>query len=169
MSWPRGLEIYPSYFSLEGTKVILNEIDNNYTWTNQLKRRVIHMGYEYDYKSRKLSPSNPISGILEDLKKQLRPLFGKEEITQIIVNEYTSGQCISKHTDANVFGPTIMTLTLGNSATLRFTRKDEVYDVLCSPGDLIIMRGESRTDWKHETLPIRNKDFRRVSITFRST
>lgn len=51
---------------------------------------------------------------------------------------------------------------------MRFTKDNEIYDIKLSDGDLIILTGDSRYKWKHELLPNYDKNFYRISITYRT-
>ena len=52
----RGLCYCADLLSTEEQKAVLDEIDGR-TWLGDLKRRVQHYGYKYDYKARKVDPS----------------------------------------------------------------------------------------------------------------
>lgn len=105
-----------------------------------------------------------------------------ERPVQLIVNEYTPGQGIAAHTDAKLFGDTIISLSLGSSCGFVFTLNDGVnndgIEYFVKPRTLMIMNGPSRSDWKH-CIPSRktDKDIAtgetvprtvRISLTFRT-
>lgn len=136
-------------------------------WSNEITRRVQHYGFKYDYKTRKVSPGSPIPSLFSDLINILK----ENEVidpNQIIVNEYLSGQYISRHIDSDVFGPVVVTLSLGDGTTFQMSNRAEVVDIPVKQGSLLILEGESRSKWYHCTLPVHKEGFRRISITFRT-
>jgi alkylated DNA repair dioxygenase AlkB len=160
-----GLELKENFItSVEEAKLLI-EIDSR-TWLNDLKRRVQHYGYKYDYKAR---------GNLEYLGEI--PEFLKEidvgfKFNQVIVNEYLPGQGISPHIDLpSVFGGCIASLSLGSSCVMEFTKGSTKIPLLLPQRSLLILTDEARYQWKH-AIPTRKQDngiarTRRVSITFR--
>jgi alkylated DNA repair dioxygenase AlkB len=158
------------YITPEEEAYLIHEIDAR-PWSNVLKRRVQHYGYEYNYKSRNLvvAESIPRWPIVERIERE----FFRPE--QVIINEYLPGQGISKHIDADKFGEPIISLSLGSPCVMTFRQGDVSQDVLLKPRSLLIMSGESRWKWTHE-IPPRKKDKvngtvvkreRRISLTFR--
>ncbi len=89
-------------------------------------------------------------------------------LEQCIVNNYMTNQRISPHIDHKIFGPVIACVSIGDKCVMRFTRANEIYDVTVEPNSLYVMSGECRTQWKHEMLPERETNYRRISVTFRS-
>ena len=49
-----GLELYPTFISIKEEKELLKFVDDS-NWLNDLKRRVQHYGYKYDYRARKIN------------------------------------------------------------------------------------------------------------------
>src|SRR5687768_12249370 len=81
---------------------VLHEIDCH-SWRSDLKRRVQHYGYRYDYKARRVDESMYLGALPPfalDVAKILlaRNLFSQMP-DQAIVNEYMPGQGISAHVD----------------------------------------------------------------------
>src|SRR5437868_9900972 len=80
----------------------LRQVDRQ-PWRNDLKRRVQHYGYRYDYKARRVDQSmflGPLPTFAMPVARRLleRSLFSKLP-DQLIVNEYLPGQGISAHID----------------------------------------------------------------------
>lgn len=163
----------------------LNRNINNEDWIPVSKstnsRKVQHYGYKYDYKRRMVAEKgDPIpsyfSKLIETLNEYIKKLNIKQvEFNQLIINKYEPGQGISKHTDANDYGPIIGCYTIGGGAIMKFT-KDKSFNVYTKPNSLYIMTGESRYEWKHEmpstkTDNVEGKCIKRdirISITFRN-
>ncbi|MEM8528543.1 MAG: alpha-ketoglutarate-dependent dioxygenase AlkB [Bacteroidota bacterium] len=177
-----GLSLINNYISLEEEQALLAQIDAQ-PWLLDLKRRVQHYGYKYDYRARRIDVSMKI-GALPDWANGLAERLQQEGYfksipDQVIVNEYEVGQGIAPHIDCEpCFEDTIASLSLNSTATMNFTHTvtNEKVPVFLSQRSLVIMKGESRYDWKH-SIPARKKDktkentyprTRRVSLTFRS-
>ena len=175
-----GLSIIENFITKEEEKELLNCIDKE-SWSNALKRRTQHYGYKYDYTTRSLPQK------LDDLSKPwMKPVLTKLVETkifpvcpeQIIVNEYTPGQGISKHIDQpKIFGPIVASLSLESPCIMTLESPQKVeYDLFLKPRSLLILTGKSRYNWFH-SIPSRKSDTvegkiipreRRVSLTFRT-
>ena len=177
-----GLSLHAKYITLEEEKYLINEIDKN-PWLTDLSRRVQHYGYKYDYKARKIDNSFFLGELPQFLKKIGKRLFNEKLIDfipdQAIINEYEPGQGISQHIDCEpCFGDIIISLSLGSSAIMTFTKEinsKEKIELFLDRNSLLIMSGISRYKYYHG-IPARKKDNignkplqrqRRLSITFR--
>ena len=152
-------------------------------WRTDLKRRVQHYGWRYDYRARAVSTDMDLGPLPNWLAKLAARVDrdGEFDATpdQVIVNEYLPGQGISAHVDCEpCFGPVIASLSLGGSAEMIFKKRStgERKSVILEPTNLLILSGEARYDWTHE-IPARKSDVikgvrhlrtRRVSLTFRT-
>ena len=91
-------------------------------WLADLKRRVQHYGYRYDYKAHKIDPSmylGPLPAWSQILATRL-VAEGHMPATpdQLIVNEYEPGQGIAAHVDCvSCFGPSSAPLHSGRTAS----------------------------------------------------
>ena len=179
-----GLRIIIDFISPQEEKFLLECIDKR-PWLADLKRRVQHYGYKYDYRARRIDKSNFI-GEIPDWMDFLRDRLVENKIIdflpdQAIINEYILDQGISSHIDCEpCFGDTIISLSLGGFCILNFqksadTMETEKIPLLLSPRTLIVMTGEARYNWYHG-IPERKADKfngnmykrnRRISITFR--
>jgi len=180
---PKGLIVIDNYISSSAHDELLSLI-NKQEWSNLLKRRVQHYGYEYSYQQRTASKrAAEMPGFAKDIAQRLvSETFFAKLPDQLIINEYTPGQGIAAHTDARVFGDTIVSLSLGSACSFVFTRLDsadspETFELYLRPGTLVVMTGESRYNWNHSITP-RKTDIdpdtgrtvlrgTRVSLTFR--
>src|SRR5687767_7059734 len=106
-----GLQYIPSYLPPAEQQRLLAVIDQQ-PWLADLKRRVQHYGYRYDYTRRAIDDSlflGPIPAWAVPLADRLhREGWIAQRPDQLIVNEYLPGQGISSHVDCvPCFGDTI--------------------------------------------------------------
>lgn len=174
-----GLRYLPDYIDEEHAKRLLETIDQQ-PWLNDLKRRVQHYGYKYDYKSRGLNADSYLGPLPDWLETQAAVLHAKgifaKKPDQIIINEYHPGQGISPHIDVNFFDDTIASLSLGSPCVMDFTKVDQKVSLLLEPRSLLILSGEARYEWQHSIAARKSDAYqgmkiirsRRVSLTFRN-
>ena len=176
-----GLTYLPNYLSKQEENALIELIDAQ-NWLTDLKRRVQHYGYKYDYRSRRIDTSMKIGQLpdwLESLAKRLytEGVF-KSAPDQVIVNEYTIGQGITHHIDCEpCFEDTIVSISLGSSCVMDFKnpKTDEKIPLLLQPRSVVILKGESRYDWEHGIAARKSDKYegviyprkRRISLTFR--
>jgi alkylated DNA repair dioxygenase AlkB len=180
-SLPSGLQYLPAYISFAEQEQLLATIGQQ-PWLADLKRRVQHYGYRYDYKNRAIDAAQRL-GPLPDWTRFLGERFVQSGLLerqpdQLIVNEYEVGQGISAHIDCRpCFGETILSLSLNSTCTMLFSHATDKqqYLLFLEPCSLVVMQGEARHQWKH-SIPSRKTDQhkgqvfargRRVSLTFR--
>ncbi|MDR9486208.1 MAG: alpha-ketoglutarate-dependent dioxygenase AlkB [Sediminimonas sp.] len=179
---PDGLTYREDYITGSDADGLLAAVDAS-AWLADLKRRVQHYGYRYDYKARQARREDrigPLPTFLERLAIRLarEGVFSKPP-DQVIVNEYLSGQGISAHIDCRpCFGDTIAILSLGSACVMRFAHRpsSRTVDLALRPLGLLSISGEARNEWTH-AIPARQSDAidgekhlrsRRVSLTFRT-
>ncbi len=171
----------PDLISIEEEALLIEIIDAQ-PWLDDLKRRVQHYGYKYNYKSRRIDTTMKIGDLpdwLDNIAEKLLTLgIFKEKPDQVIINEYLPGQGISPHIDCEpCFDDTIVSLSLLSGVTMDFTHsiKNEKVAVYLQPRSIVVLQGGSRYDWQHSIAPRKtdvceNKNIkrsRRVSLTFR--
>lgn len=176
-----GLRYVPDFVSREARDQLLRDVDAQ-PWLTDLKRRVQHYGYKYDYKARKIDQTMRIGPLPEwslRIAEDLVQLGLMTELPdQLIVNEYEPGQGIAPHVDCvPCFTDTIASLSLGSACVMNFANKEteEIVPLLLDPGSLVILRGEARYNWTHGIAARKSDVFqgrtidrrRRVSLTFR--
>lgn len=179
---PAGALYLPNYIDQSDEIALLSQIDN-LPWLGDLKRRVQHYGYRYDYKARRVTDDSflgPLPCWLDALANRLweEGVFG-DRPDQVIINEYLPGQGIAAHVDCEpCFGGAIASLTLGSSCVMVFSslRSGNSLSRRLEPQSLLILKDEARFGWKHG-IPARKSDVinggraargRRVSLTFRT-
>ena len=91
---PQGLKYLPDFISAEEADNLVRKIDTQ-PWCDDLKRRVQHYGFRYDYKARQARAEDylgPLPSFLQGLAEQMTHAghFGFVP-DQAIVNEYMPG------------------------------------------------------------------------------
>jgi len=178
-----GLQYISQYLNTNYHDSLLSAIDQA-PWLNDLKRRVQHYGFKYDYKFRRIDLSMKIGELpawaLEIANDLHEKQFFPELPDQLIVNEYLPGQGIAPHIDCEpCFEGTIASISLGSACVMDFThsiRKEKI-PILLEPRSLVVLQGDSRYFWTHgiagrKADVFEGKPFlrqRRVSLTFRKT
>lgn len=177
-----GLTLSDDWIGKSEEKQLLEQVDGG-NWRNDLKRRVQHYGFRYDYRARSILPVDylgPLPGWLTVLAGRLvdKGVFSSVP-DQVIVNEYLTGQGISAHIDCvPCFGDTIAILSLGCFVVMTFqcAATGAQHEMTLPTCSLLRLSGPARYDWLHG-IPARKSDMidgmktqrlRRVSLTFRS-
>jgi alkylated DNA repair dioxygenase AlkB len=176
-----GLTYVTDFVTPAAQTQLLQEIDAQ-PWMTELKRRVQHYGYRYDYRSRSVDRSMRLGDLPEWACGAAQALLERGLIgrppDQLIINEYEAGQGISNHVDCEpCFDDNVASVSLGSACVMNFThrRTREVVPVLLEPGSLVVMTGEARYEWMHGIAGRKSDTFagrtfersRRVSLTFR--
>jgi alkylated DNA repair dioxygenase AlkB len=177
-----GLSYINCFISREEETALLESIEGS-VWLTDLKRRVQHYGYKYDYKRRSLDHSMYI-GTIPNWAAEIAERIVQQGLMsvipdQVIVNEYLPGQGISDHVDCEpCFDDTIISLSLGSGCIMEFKKlsdKGEKKVIYLAPCSLVVLKGDSRYGWTHG-IPAREKDKwharsiprkRRLSLTYR--
>lgn len=177
-----GLRYLPDFVDAATEAALIATIDQQ-PWLDDLKRRVQHYGWRYDYKARGITQDLRI-GAIPDWLAGLCARLNAEGIfshtpDQVIINEYQSGQGISAHVDCvPCFGDTIASLSLGSACVMDFTHAAtlEKQSHLLEPRSLLVLSDDARYHWQH-AIPARKSDkwrgqniprSRRISLTFRT-
>jgi alkylated DNA repair dioxygenase AlkB len=158
---------------MNGFKLLKNAIDEETentlienillgTWSNELSRRTQQYGYKYDYYSRQIERvDTPIPEYM-----LIPPILEHIAPEQVIVNEYTNGQGIASHTDARVFGPKILILSLNSDTKMTFSTNDDSIDITLPRRSLLILSDDMRYKVKHAIK--KHTGNTRYSITYRT-
>jgi len=176
-----GLAYVRSYLDLQEQHALLATVDSQ-PWRADLRRRVQHYGYRYDYTRKRVDADlflGPLPSWAALLAQRLHDDGYSDDVPdQVIVNEYLPGQGISAHIDcAPCFAESVLSLSLGSTCVMRLSRSDaEPVEVFLEPGSLLVMRGDARYEWRHEIAARRSDRWngqtiareRRVSLTFRT-
>ena len=176
-----GLTYIPDFITVEEEDGLLKNIDKN-DWLADLKRRVQHYGWKYDYKKRGIDYSMYLGDLPQWTSYVAERLYQQGYTTdladQVIINEYKPGQGIANHVDCEAcFGDSIVSLSLGSSCILNLINLDtkEKLELVLEPRSAMIIKDESRYKWSHG-IPSRLADTinnqyikrkLRISMTFR--
>lgn len=176
-----GLTYSQNFISSE-EEMKLIDIINSRPWLNDIKRRVQHYGFKYDYKTKGIDYSmflGPLPNWIAPIAEKLHVEGYFETIPdQVIVNEYLPGQGIANHIDCEpCFGETIVSISLNSSAVMDFihTTSKKKVEICLEPRSLVSISGDARHKWTHG-IPQRKVDTIgsskiarkiRLSMTFR--
>ncbi|MFM7077593.1 MAG: alpha-ketoglutarate-dependent dioxygenase AlkB [Planctomycetaceae bacterium] len=177
-----GLTYVSGYVSGSHEAPLLAAVDGE-PWRGDLKRRVQHYGYRYDYTARTVDPSmylGPLPAWAQPLASRLHADGHMPAAPdQLIVNGYEPGQGINAHVDCvPCFGPVVCSVTLGSQCVMELSPVEggEAQPLLLERGSLLVLAGDARYAWRHG-IPGRTHDIvgaqelargRRVSLTFRT-
>jgi alkylated DNA repair dioxygenase AlkB len=182
LSKVKGLLYIPEYITKEEHDSFWQSVNAEH-WLGDLKRRVQHYGYKYDYKARFIDYSMKIGELPEWIKPFAKKLYEDGYMPaipdQLIVNEYKPGQGIASHIDCEpCFGDTIISLSLGSTCVMDFINKDtkEKVEVLLEPRSLVVLKNDARYLWTHGIAGKKADYFKgqkykrtiRISLTFRN-
>jgi len=120
----QGLSYIPDFITKDEEKVLVDKIYDQ-PWLDDLKRRVQHYGYKYDYTARTIDHEAYLGPLPDWLVVPCQKLHKEQFFTslpdQVIINEYLPGQGISFHRDCvPCFGDTIASLSLGSFVIMQF-------------------------------------------------
>ena len=178
-----GADYQSAFISTDEEKALIDAIDRQ-RWSNDLRRRVQHYGYRYDYKERKATEDDRIGELPEWILFLCDRLVEQNVFPthpdQLIVNEYEPGQGIAPHTDQDCFGAVVASVSLGSDCVMDIYRtlkpKKDVFQIVLERCSLLVLSGVARKRWLHGIRP--NKaDYqdenkvpreRRLSLTFRT-
>lgn len=170
------------FLTAEEASRVVTQIDNA-TWIMDLKRRVQHYGYKYNYRAKSIDESMraaslPLWAVRMGNRLVKQGLFSTPP-DQVIVNEYLPGQGIATHIDCvSCFGEALVSVSLLSPCLMTFAscKDTEIIEVDLMPGSAVLLTGQSRYDWKHGIIArktdrvagITRQRRRRISVTFRT-
>jgi alkylated DNA repair dioxygenase AlkB len=181
VSMIQGLTYIPNFIDKFEVKNFIDAI-NSEKWLSDIKRRVQHYGYKYDYKARSIDYSMFLGQLPYWALPMAKRLFNESHIDsipdQLIVNEYVPGQGITNHVDCEpCFGDTVISISLGSSCVMDFinVRTKQKNEVMLESGSLVVLSGEARHNWTHGIAQRKTDNFNgiktdrklRISMTFR--
>lgn len=183
-----GLTYQPEFISKAEEEKLLNCI-NEVKWSTELRRRVQHYGWRYDYKKRQIDESMYLGPLPQWAQVLAQKLVNEKLIKdlpdQVIVNEYCCNQGIAAHIDAEgSFDEYVATISLLETWGMVFRHRDseEKVEVPLERRSVAILSGDARYKWTHEIpkrdsepvvgqdgkyKPEKKKRGRRISLTFR--
>lgn len=175
-----GLRFIPDFVSEPEERRLLEILDASH-WLPDLKRRVQHYGYKYDYTKRNVDPDDFLGPLPQWAVVLSRRLLEHRIFTtspdQVIVNEYLPGQGIAPHIDRETcFGEDVASLSLGAFTIMDFVSPVGSREVPLPRRSLVALSGPARHFWRHGIAARRSDKVgnhpvprdRRVSLTFRT-
>ncbi|MCZ7484591.1 alpha-ketoglutarate-dependent dioxygenase AlkB [Rhizobium rhizogenes] len=178
---PPGIVYFDGFLSAEEESAVAHRLDTG-VWSTELKRRVQHFGYRYDYKARAVTEDaylGPLPLWLSVVAERLvAEGYCRNSPDQVIANEYIPGKGISAHVDCvPCFDDGIVSISLLSACEMVFRdlRGPATCGVLLQPRSGVLLRDAGRYGWTHE-IPARKSDIvngvrtardRRISLTFR--
>ena len=118
------LQLLFDFIAPEQERELLKKIDQQ-PWLSDLKRRVQHYGYKYDYRARRIDSLLFVGDLpvwIQQLgEKMVETGILSTQPDQAIVNEYEPGQGIAMHIDCEpCFADTVISLSLGSDCLMKF-------------------------------------------------
>jgi alkylated DNA repair dioxygenase AlkB len=179
---PPGARVISDWISSVDESALAAFLDAG-AWSGELRRRVQHFGYRYDYRARIATPESRIGPLPEELQGLGQRMVEEGVFAslpdQVIANEYLPGQGISAHIDCEpCFGDVIVSLSLLSRCEMQFhcPGTGERQAAILSPRSLLVLEGAARHNWTHAISARRSDNIdgvqlmrgRRVSLTFRT-
>jgi alkylated DNA repair dioxygenase AlkB len=133
------------------------------------RRRVVEYGLEYDFSTRRATPTQQIPDFIVSIRERAAQFAGltPPDLVEAMVTEYPPGAPIGWHRDAPQFG-TIIGISLCSEARMRFKpyrAEGKAVSLLLEPRSIYAMRGPARWGFQH-SIPAGKET--RYSITLRS-
>lgn len=175
-----GLSCISNWIAPDRESELISLIDQQ-PWIADLKRRVQHYGYRYDYKARNVTRDLYL-GALPDWLQPLAQKLASDGLfqavpDQVIINEYQPGQGISPHIDCiPCFGKTIASLSLCSPCVMDFCKSTEKHSLMLERRSLLVLSDSARYEWQHGIAGRKTDKHdgqiisrtRRLSLTFRN-
>jgi alkylated DNA repair dioxygenase AlkB len=177
----KGLTYLPNFIDAIEVQNLIASI-NAQPWLSDIKRRVQHYGYKYDYKARTIDYSMFLGQLPFWALPIANRLHNEKYIDaipdQLIINEYEPGQGIANHIDCEpCFGDTVISVSLGSSCVMDLinVKTKQKIELMLESGSLVVLSGEARYKWTHGIAQrktdicngIKRNRSLRISMTFR--
>jgi alkylated DNA repair dioxygenase AlkB len=135
------------------------------------KRRVVSLGWQYDFTARELYQADAIPPFLEELRDTASQFAGVEpsDLQHVLITEYGAGAGIGWHRDKPEFG-VVVGISLLSPCVFRLRRKIserrwERLSLIAEPRSAYLLSGTVRDEWEHS---IPSVSALRYSVTFRN-
>lgn len=133
------------------------------------KRRVLEFGLEYDFTTRRATPTESFPEFLMSVRERAAQFAGipAASLVEGMVTEYSLGAPIGWHRDAPQFG-TIIGVSLASTSRMRFKpykAEGKPVTLALQPRSIYVMRGPARWKFQHSIPAVKEM---RYSITFRT-
>jgi alkylated DNA repair dioxygenase AlkB len=133
------------------------------------RRRVLEFGLEYDFTTRRATPTQSFPEFLSPVRQRAAQFAGisAAALVEGMVTEYSPGAPIGWHRDAPQFG-TIIGISLAGTARMRFKpyrAEGKPVALTLEPRSIYLMRGPARWKFQHSIPAVKEL---RYSIAFRT-
>ena len=133
------------------------------------RRRVLEFGLEYDFTTRRATPTQSFPEFLSPVRERAAQFAGisAAALVEGMVTEYSPGAPIGWHRDAPQFG-TIIGISLASTSRMRFKpykAEGKPVALTLERRSIYLMRGPARWKFQHSIPPVKEL---RYSITFRT-
>jgi alkylated DNA repair dioxygenase AlkB len=133
------------------------------------RRRVLEFGMEYDFATRRATPTQSFPEFLSPVRERAAQFAGisAAALVEGMVTEYSPGAPIGWHRDAPQFG-TIIGISLAGTARMRFKpykAEGKPVALVLERRSIYLMRGPARWKFQHSIPAVKEL---RYSITFRT-
>lgn len=119
-------------------------------------RTVACFGFDYVYSRRDVASAAPFPPLLLRLRQPAEALAGDGSLLeQAIVTNYPAGAGINWHIDAPVFGPSIVGVSVGDSARLHLRQASNVHRLIIESRSAYVLSGEARSEWRIDCRPFK--------------
>jgi alkylated DNA repair dioxygenase AlkB len=169
-----GLKYIPNFIGKSEEQTLISHIrclswDQVSLFGQIAKRRVMHFGLNYDYSSKKVSPTLPPPNFLSELIVRAAGLVQEsgKSIAELLITEYPMGAGINWHRDALIFND-VIGLSLNSDCIIQFRRRSnnkEKIKLRLERYSAYVLTRAIRWDWEHRIAPVKTL---RYSITLRS-
>jgi len=124
------------------------------------KRRVLEFGLEYDFTTRRATPTQSFPEFLLPVRERAAQFAGVStaELVEGMVTEYSPGAPIGWHRDAPQFG-TIIGISLAGTSRMRFKpykAEGKPVALTLEPRSIYAMRGPVRWKFQHSIPPVKD-------------
>lgn len=133
-------------------------------------RRTVSFGWRYDFSGQGLVAVEEIPGFLLPVRERAAEFGGlaPDDLTQVLVTEYSPGARIGWHKDKAVFGD-VIGVSLRSPCIFRFRQRAGATwrrtSFRAEPRSAYLLTDEARLAWEHSIPPLESL---RYSITFRT-
>ena len=133
------------------------------------RRRVLEFGMEYDFATRRATPTQSFPEFLSPVRERAAQFAGisAAALVEGMVTEYSPGAPIGWHRDAPQFGA-VIGVSLAGTARMRFKpykAEGKPFAIALERRSIYLMRGPARWKFQHSIPAVKEL---RYSITFRT-
>ena len=133
------------------------------------RRRIVAYGWDYDFGTRKATPTAPIPPFLRSIRDRAAEFAGipAAEIVEAVVTDYPPGAPIGWHRDVPQF-ETIIGISLASTCRMRlkpYKAEGKIASIILAPRSIYVICRAARWQYQHSIPPV---EAQRYSITFRT-